>query len=129
MEDNKALEGAPEEQEEQEGKEESKKEGKKESREEGKKESKEEGKEESTEEKIPIAPPLKVLAYKTINKKFGWWSAVVLIDSWGRKQICFYLWQKKTEGGWRRKQKFAIHSQEHWALLSEATQKLVTQLN
>lgn len=80
------------------------------------------------DEKVPIAPPLKVLDYTTINKKFGWWSAVVLLESWGRKQVCFYLWQKRTDGGWRRKQKFAVHSQEHWALIVEAVDKLVEEL-
>ncbi len=83
----------------------------------------------SKDEKIPIASPLKVLEYATINKKFGWWSAVVLLESWGRKQLCFYLWQKRPEGGWRRKQKFAVHSQEHWALMSEAVEKMVEELN
>lgn len=82
----------------------------------------------SKDEKVPIASPLKVLNYATINKKFGWWSAVVLLESWGRKQLCFYLWQKRPEGGWRRKQKFAVHSQEHWALISEAVDKMVEEL-
>ena len=80
-------------------------------------------------EQVPIIPPLKVLDYTTINKRFGWWSAVVLLESYGRKQICFYLWQKKPDGGWRRKQKFAVHSQEHWALMSEAVDKMVGELN
>lgn len=79
-------------------------------------------------EKVPIGAPLKVLDYSTINKKFGWWSAVVLLESWGRKQMCFYLWQKKPNDGWRRKQKFAVHSQEHWALISEAADKMVEEL-
>ena len=51
------------------------------------------------EETVPIIAPLKVLDQKTINKRFGWWSAVVLLESYGRKQVCFYLWQKKEEGG------------------------------
>ena len=72
------------------------------------------------EEIVPIVAPLKVLNQKTINKRFGWWSAVVLLESYGRKQVCFYLWQKKPEGGWKRKQKFAIHNQQDWALVQEA---------
>ena len=78
---------------------------------------------------LPIIAPLKVLNYITVNKKFGWWSAVVLLDSWGRKQLCFYLWQKKPTGGWRRKQKFAVHSQEHWALIATAIDKMIRELN
>ncbi|MFA5499812.1 MAG: hypothetical protein WC404_01890 [Candidatus Omnitrophota bacterium] len=72
------------------------------------------------EEKVPIVAPLKVLDQKTINKRFGWWSAVVLLESYGRKQVCFYLWQKRPEGGWKRKQKFAIHNQQDWALIQDA---------
>ena len=65
------------------------------------------------DEKIPIAPPLKVIKSTTITKKAGWWMAVVLLESWGRKSVGVYLWQKKKEG-WKRKQKFAIHSQQKW---------------
>lgn len=83
----------------------------------------------SKDEAIPIAPPLKVLQSVTVNKKFGWWSAVVLLESWGRKQLCFYLWQKKPDGSWRRKQKFAVHSQEHWGLIADAVENMIDELN
>jgi hypothetical protein len=79
------------------------------------------------DEPIPIVPPLKVLEHKTINKRFGWWSAVVLVDSWGRKQICLYLWQKKGNK-WARKQKFAIHSQEDWTMINETVEGLISEL-
>lgn len=78
-------------------------------------------------EAVPIIPPLKVLEYSTINKRFGWWSAVVLLESYGRKQVCFYLWQKRGDK-WKRKQKFAIHSQEDWQLISNAVAKMIGQL-
>lgn len=77
------------------------------------------------EEKVPIVAPLKVLDQKTINKRFGWWSAVVLLESYGRKQVCFYLWQKRPEGGWKRKQKFAIHNQQDWALIQDAVGSMI----
>lgn len=80
------------------------------------------------DEKVPIVPPLKVIDYKTINKRFGWWSAVVLLESYGRKQVCFYLWQKKPEGGWKRKQKFAIHNQQDWALVQDAVAGMIDTL-
>ena len=79
------------------------------------------------EEAIPIVEPLKMLQYKTINKRFGWWSAVVMVDSWGRKQICLYLWQKKGKR-WARKQKFAIHSQEDWGAISEAVEGMIPEM-
>ena len=78
-------------------------------------------------EPVPIIAPLKVIRYKTINKRFGWWSAVVLLESYGRKQVCCYLWQKKGEV-WKRKQKFAIHSQEDWELIQDATAGMIEEL-
>jgi len=78
-------------------------------------------------EKVPIIAPLKVIRYKTINKRFGWWSAVVLLESYGRKQVCCYLWQKRADT-WKRKQKFAIHSQEDWELISDATNGMIEEL-
>lgn len=78
-------------------------------------------------EKVPIIAPLKVTEYKTINKRFGWWSAVVLLESYGRKQVCFYLWQKRDDK-WKRKQKFAIHSQEDWELMTDAVSGMIGEL-
>lgn len=80
-----------------------------------------------TDEVLPIIAPLKVLDYTTINKKFGWWSVVALVESWGRKQVCLYLWQRKGER-WSRKQKFAIHSQEDWGLITAAVESMVSEL-
>ena len=80
------------------------------------------------DEQVPIVPPLKVIEYTTINKRFGWWSAVVLLESYGRKQVCFYLWQKKPEGGWKRKQKFAVHNQQDWQLIQEAVSPMIEAL-
>ena len=80
------------------------------------------------DEPVPIVPPLKVLTQKTVNKRFGWWSAVVLLESYGRKQVCLYLWQKKEDGGWKRKQKFAIHNQEDWGLIQGAVNGMISEL-
>ena len=79
------------------------------------------------EEKVPISPPLKVLEYRTISKGFGWWAAAVLVESWGRKQICLYLWQKKKDG-WKRKQKFTIHDPEKWQQIAGAVEDLLPQI-
>ncbi len=80
-----------------------------------------------TEEKVPIGPPLKVLDYRTISKGFGWWSAVVLLESWGVKRLCLYLWQK-TDTGWKRKQKYTIHSQDRWELILDSVEELIGEL-
>ncbi len=80
------------------------------------------------DETVPIIAPLKVISQKTINKRFGWWSAVVLLESYGRKQVCLYLWQKREEGGWKRKQKFAVHNQEDWELIRDAVEEMIGEL-
>lgn len=81
------------------------------------------------EEIPPIAAPLKILSHTTIHKRFGWWAAVALVESWGRKQVCFYLWQKKPEGGWKRKQKFGIHTQGDWLKIKDAVDKIIKELS
>ena len=73
---------------------------------------------------IPIAPPIKVLGYKTIKKGSGWWLAVVSYESFEKKAVALYLWQKK-EGEWKRKQKFTIHNKEKWALIVKAVDELI----
>ena len=83
---------------------------------------------ETEEERMPIKPPLKVLKSRTVSKKFGWWAAVVLLESYARKQICFYLWQK-SESGWKRKQKFGIHSKEDWQTMKESVEAFVGELS
>ncbi|MGB2600229.1 MAG: hypothetical protein WBB86_05900 [Candidatus Omnitrophota bacterium] len=82
---------------------------------------------EPQEEGLPIKPPLKVLQHQTINKQFGWWAAVVLLESYAKKQICLYLWQKKDDS-WKRKQKFGIHSKEDWQLMKEAVESYIDEI-
>ena len=80
------------------------------------------------EEKVPVTAPLKVLESRTLSKGFGWWSAIVLLESWGRKQLCFYLWQKKGNK-WARKQKFTIQNQEQWEYLCDCVEELLPKLS
>ena len=79
------------------------------------------------EESLPIKAPLKVLKYTTINKQFGWWVAVVLLESYAKKQVCLYLWQK-ADGGWKRKQKFGIHSKEDWQKMQKTIEDYVQEV-
>ncbi|MBD3427252.1 MAG: hypothetical protein GF409_08550 [Candidatus Omnitrophica bacterium] len=79
------------------------------------------------EDRLPIKAPLRVLKFRTVNKKFGWWAAVVLLESYAKKQICFYLWQKKDEG-WKRKQKFGIHSREDWEIMKKSVESFIGEL-
>ncbi len=52
---------------------------------------------------------------------------MVLLESYAKKQVCFYLWQKKDDG-WKRKQKFGIHSKEDWAMMKNAVESFVGDL-
>ena len=82
----------------------------------------------SDDEKLPISETLKILDYRTLNKSSNWWLAAVLVESWGRKQICLYLWQRRGKQ-WKRKQKFAIQNTEQWDRLSECVEDLLPQLS
>jgi hypothetical protein len=53
--------------------------------------------------------------------------AVVLMESWGRKSVGVYLWQKKKDG-WKRKQKFTIHSAEKWKAIVEAVSSYISEV-
>lgn len=58
---------------------------------------------------------IKVLEGKTLSKNAGWWSAVLLVDTYGKLQTKIYLWQQrpsKDKSGvfeWKRKQSFTIN--------------------
>ena len=80
-----------------------------------------------TPETVTIAAPLTVLSHRTIKKGSGWWLAVVLTESWGKKAVGLYLWQRRQEQ-WKRKQKFTIHTQEKWHLIKEAVEGFVQEL-
>lgn len=77
---------------------------------------------------LPIVSPLKVIDYRTIKKGSGWWLAVVLVESWHKRNIGLYLWQRKKDGRWYRKQKFSIHTREKWELISQAVDDLIKEM-
>lgn len=79
-------------------------------------------------EVLPVSPSLKVVDYRTTSKGAGWWSAVVLQESYGRRQISFYLWQRKKDL-WKRKQKFTIQSAQKWERIDSAMKELLPGLS
>jgi len=79
------------------------------------------------EEKLPISEKLKVLDSVTLYKTNKWWSAIALVESFGRKQIAMYVWLNK-EGKWKRNQKFIIYNKTEWTKVKEAVEKLIIQL-
>jgi len=79
------------------------------------------------EEKLPVSERLRVLDSVTLYKTSKWWSAIALVDSFGRKQIAMYVWLNK-EGRWKRNQKFIVHNKAEWTQVKEAAEKFLSQL-
>lgn len=75
------------------------------------------------EEKLPLHESLEVLGYTTISKTKRWWCAVVSLNSFGRKQVAVYLWQKK-EDKWKRNQKLTIRKGD-WDSIKRAVDNLL----
>lgn len=78
-------------------------------------------------ERLPVSGKLKVLDSVTLYKTGKWWSAIALVESFGRRQIAMYLWLNK-EGKWKRNQKFVIHNKNEWNGVKDAVEKFVAQL-
>lgn len=74
----------------------------------------------SQEEPFPVHESVKVLHGVTVSKSNRWWSAALLIESYGKRQIALYLWVKSNDGKWKRKEKFIIPSKENWEKLKAA---------
>jgi len=71
------------------------------------------------EEPFPVHETVKVLEGVTINKSGKWWSAALLIESYGKRHVALYLWNKSADGTWKRKQKFTIVSKDNWEKLKK----------
>ncbi|MEM3521136.1 MAG: hypothetical protein QXG85_06040, partial [Thermoproteota archaeon] len=78
-------------------------------------------------EKLPVSERLKVLDNVTLYKTGKWWSAIALVESFGRRQIAMYLWLNK-EGKWKRNQKYIIHNESEWNKVKEAVEKFISEL-
>ena len=77
-------------------------------------------------ENFPISKKLKVQNGTTIYKTDTWWSAVLVMESLGRKQIAVHLWKKKGDE-WKMWQKLVISSKDNWTRISEALEKYLEQ--
>jgi hypothetical protein len=63
----------------------------------------------------------------TIFKNQKWWEAIVVFESYGKRSIGMYLWQKR-EDIWKRKHKFNVRNLEEWNKLKNAVEQLVSKL-
>jgi len=79
------------------------------------------------EEKLPVSETIRVIEAITIFKSDKWWAAVALVESFGRKQLAIYLWNKR-DGQWKRRQKFVIRSKAQWSQVEKAIEKLLPRL-
>jgi hypothetical protein len=77
-----------------------------------------------SEEMLPVSEKLKVLQYETIFKSSKWWSAVALLESFGRRQVALYLWARRGDK-WKRKQKYVIHSRGEWIQIRDAVERFI----
>ena len=80
-----------------------------------------------SEEKLPISEKLKIRDAVTLYKTNKWWSAIALVDSFGRTEIALYVWLNKG-GKWKRNQKYIIHNKGEWSQIKDAVEKFVTRL-
>jgi hypothetical protein len=82
---------------------------------------------EKTEEKLPISDFYKVVDSVTIFKNQKWWEAIVVFESYGKRSIGMYLWQKRQDI-WKGKHKFNIRNVEEWNKLKNAVEQLAPKL-
>jgi len=78
-------------------------------------------------EPLPLSSFYKVIDYVTIFKSEKWWEAIVIIESFGRRSIAMYLWQKRNDQ-WKRKHKFQIRNPQEWEKVKSAIDRLAPQL-
>ncbi|HVP16938.1 MAG TPA: hypothetical protein VMT42_06200 [candidate division Zixibacteria bacterium] len=80
-----------------------------------------------TDEKLPISEFYKVVDSVTIFKNKNWWEAIVIFESYGKRSIGMYLWQKRQDV-WKRKHKFNVRNLEEWNKLKNAVEQLAPKL-
>jgi hypothetical protein len=82
---------------------------------------------EAAEEKLPISEFYKVVDHVSLFKSPKWWEAVVIFESYGKRSIGLYLWQKRQDT-WKRKHKFNVRNIEEWNKLKAAVEQLSPKL-
>jgi hypothetical protein len=79
------------------------------------------------DEKLPISEFYKIIDYVTIFKNKNWWEAIVVFESYGKRSIGMYLWQKRQDI-WKRKHKFNVRDLDEWSKLKTAVEQLAPKL-
>lgn len=78
-------------------------------------------------EKLPLSEFYNVIDYATIFKSEKWWEAIVVIESFGKRSIAMYLWQKKNDV-WKRKHKFQVRNMDEWNKIKNSIEQLAPKL-
>ena len=78
-------------------------------------------------ERLPLSEFYKVVDYATIFRSEKWWEAIVVIESFGRRSIAMYLWQRRNDS-WKRKHKFQIRNTDEWNKVKVAIEQLAPKL-
>ena len=80
-------------------------------------------------DRLPVRDTLTVLRYRTIkkNNSLGWWSAIVMLEDHGKKQVCFYRW-RKNKGEWKRDKKLPFKTRAEWAAVKESIDAYINEL-
>ena len=78
-------------------------------------------------EDLPVSEVLKVIDSTTVYRSEKWWSAVVLLESFGRKQVAVYVWNKRN-GEWKRRQKFVVNNKKQWEQVKSIVDSFVPRL-
>jgi len=87
----------------------------------------EQSKQDQQTEQLPLSSFYKVIDHVTIFRSEKWWEAIVLIESFGRRSIAMYLWQKRNDQ-WKRKHKFQLRNPQEWEKVKGAVDKLAPKL-
>ncbi len=80
------------------------------------------------EEKLPISEFYKAIDHVTVFKSDLWWEAVVVFETYGKRQLGLYLWQKRN-GQWKRKNKFGFRNLSEWNKIKKAVDELGPKLD
>ena len=78
-------------------------------------------------ESFPVHETIKVIEGITINKNMRWWTAVLLIETYGKRKIAVYSWLNR-DGVWRRKMKLIVAGRLQWDNIKQAVEELLNKL-
>lgn len=83
---------------------------------------------ENKQEPLPFDETINLIDHRTIYKTEKWWCEVVLGNMFGHDKIMVYLWQRKDNGQWKRKQKMGINFSKDWENIKKAVDEFMPRI-